>query len=158
MVMEDDRVMKGFDEVENIRLRFDLAEQLLKLPYGTGHIIDQDIATMAWPPTGDHDRSVEGAFRAMALANAANRPEESYTTIERIQNDLDDSFRVTQEMTGEYLVVRLLHHCPLCRGSGHYRRRLPEKFVPLAFDADIPITVTTAVKDEVVKCDHWPVS
>lgn len=148
-------MMDSLDEIEKTQLRFKLAGQLIRMPYGNARIIDRDTALAAWPPTGDHDRSMAGAFRAMALANGGNRPEDSYTTIERIQNDLDESFSVCEEMNGGYSVARLLRHCPRCRGSGQYRKRLPSTFEPLAFDEVIPMTATETV--EIVECDHRPI-
>lgn len=143
---------------ENTELRFKLANRLIRLQYGSGQRVNRDMALEAWPPTGDHDRSMEGAFRAMALANSGNRPEESYTTIERIQNDLDDSFRVYQDPDGNFIVERLLGRCPRCHGSGQYKVRKPMKFDHRVCTANIPISDDLVIENEVVDCDHVPVN
>jgi len=139
---------------ENIGLRFYLAGKLMKMAYGQNLIIPQEDVAAAWPPTGDHDRSFEGAFRAMALSNGGNRPEESYTTEQRIANDLDESFRFSQRAEdGKWHFERMLSCCPKCRGSGHYRVRKPKKeeayFSPSA-DIDFAAVETF----EIIKCDH----
>lgn len=143
---------------ENTELRFKLAHRLLRLQYGSGQVINRDTALEAWPPTGDQDRSIEGAFRAMALANGGNRPEESYTTIERIQNDVDDSFTVYQDLDGHFVVERLLGCCPRCRGSGQYKVRKPMKFDHRVCMANVPISDDLVIDSEIVDCDHVPVN
>lgn len=141
--------------MENIGLRFRLAAQLNRMRYGDRQIVSQDDAQKAWPPTGDHDRSFEGAFRAMALANGGNRPETSYTTQERIQRDLDETFDVVQNaLDGDWVIRRRLSACPHCRGEGFVR------FVPRdserAFSPAMAVSMEEVVTVETRPCDHRP--
>jgi len=141
---------------DDIRLRFALAHGLLAMKYGDRRQIAANIVDKAWPPTGDYDRSEAAFFKAMALAAGGNRPEESYTTMERINNDLDDSFRVERDpIHGHYVFHRRLSACPLCRGDGVYKVWEETQVSPLAFTANIPMDDVVAIK--VIQCDHKPV-
>ena len=140
---------------ENTQLRFYLADKLMKMPYGHNLIVPRKDVMEAWPPTGDHDRSNEGFFHALALAAGGNRPEESYTTEERIERDLDDSFQFQQRAeTGDWHFQRMLSCCPKCRGLGYYQDRKPSTetpyFIPSKTIEDSFVTV------ENVNCDHRP--
>lgn len=141
---------------EDTGLRFYLAGKLMKMPYGHNLIIPREDVMAAWPPTGDHDRTIEGAFRAMALSNGGNRPEESYTTEERITRDLDESFRFQQRAEdGNWHFERMLSYCPKCRGSGHYRTRKPKK-EEAYFSPSATIDFSACETVEIAKCDHAP--
>jgi hypothetical protein len=59
----------------------------------------------------------EAVFRALALSSGGNRPEESYATDERIERDLDGSFKWRQDpMTCDYTFHRKDSACPKCHG------------------------------------------
>ena len=112
------------DEADDIGLRFFLVAQLMRMPYGWNCVIEGDKARRAWKPTGDHDRSPESIFRAAALAVGGNRPETSYTTDERIERDLDGSFKWSVDpMTGDYRFRRRDDACPKCKGRMQIRKR-----------------------------------
>lgn len=106
------------DEHRNIQLRFDLAAFLIRMPYGTTKILVEEQVSRAWPPTGDYaPRTLENDFRAFALAADGHRPETSYTTKERIINDLDGTFDVKKDLiTGDWIIHRRAHDCPKCHG------------------------------------------
>ncbi|WP_129415950.1 hypothetical protein [Mesorhizobium sp. Pch-S] len=57
---------------EDTIFRFALANKLARIKYGASEIVSRSDAQRAWPPTGDHDTSDEGAFRAMALAHGGH--------------------------------------------------------------------------------------
>lgn len=142
--------------MDDLALRFRLGARLLKMRYGTSYAIDGDKAHMAWPPTGDHDRSIEGAIRAIALARGGHRPETSYTTAERITNDLDGSFDEPEFRPsvsgGQWIIHRKLSACPHCRGGG-WVSVYPEPS-PLALDeSDLLIATATVQK---ARCEHLP--
>lgn len=140
---------------DDIRLRFSLAHGLLAMKYGDTRQLTANIVDKAWPPTGDYDRSEAGFFKAMALAAGGNRPEESYTTMERINNDLDNSFLVERDqLSGGYSFHRRLSACPRCRGAGVYKVWRETEFSPLAFTASVPMDEVVSV--EVRQCDHKP--
>jgi hypothetical protein len=145
---------------EDIRLRFHLVDRLMRLRYGDTMGIDADQAHMAWPPTGDADHSMEGAFRAMALASGGNRPETTYTTAERIANDLDDSFAppefIDYAQPRVWKIHRKVSACPHCRGTGWTRIYPRNEVLDLAV-GDGMIRVTDTVTVKTVKCDHHPV-
>lgn len=110
-------------DVDSISLRFYLAGRLGKMRYGERVAIPHRIVHHAWPPTGDHDRSFEGAFRALALSAGGHRPESSYTTQERIERDLDETFHVERmhyENDRRWLIERKLRCCPQCHGDGYF--------------------------------------
>lgn len=138
---------------ENIALRFALVAKLMRMRYGDSLVISGDDVMSAWPPTGDHDRSMEGAFRAMALSNGGNRPEESYTTEERIENDLDGSFKFDrQPFDRSYVFHRKVSACPKCRGEGRLRK-FPDAPALYAGPADITDEVVNVTWET---CDHKP--
>lgn len=111
-------------DADDIGLRFYLVAQLMRMPYGWNRVIEGDKARRAWKPTGDHDRSPESIFRAAALAVGGNRPETSYTTDERIERDLDGSFKWSVDpMTGDYRFHRRDDACPKCRGRKRVSKR-----------------------------------
>lgn len=140
---------------EDTELRFYLARKLIGMPYGGTELVPGYDAARAWPPTGDHDRSIEGAMRALALAAGGNRPESSYTTKERIIRDLDDSFDAEQRFDGDWEIHRRLSCCPTCRGSGVYKAWLPsDDDDGPDISAELPMTAT--VKVSVLKCNHKP--
>lgn len=139
--------------MEDIALRFSLARQLMAMKYGDVRGIASGVVQRAWPPTGDHDRSIEGAIRAMALSNGGNRPEESYTTQERIERDLDDSFHVEQlPMDGSWKIARMLSACPKCHGRGFFETwgESTVEFTVEMVPADATMTVNRSV------CTHEP--
>lgn len=141
---------------EDTQRRFALVRQLLAMPYGDAQRISRDLAEQAWPPTGDADRSMEGAFRAMALAAGGNRPEESRTTIERIIYDLGESFYVEQHpITLDYEIVRKLSHCPNCHGAGvYFEQKLDTaRLTPRSFESISPTSTVSSVQRT---CGHWP--
>jgi hypothetical protein len=139
---------------EDIGLRFSLAGKLMRMRYGDSLQVSADTVLRAWPPTGDHDRSFEGAFRAMSLASSGNRPEESYTTEERIKNDLDDSFQFAQQpYDGSYIFHRKVSACPKCKGTGRIRQ-FPD--APAFFDPNAPVSFDDVITVTVVDCDHAP--
>lgn len=144
---------------EDTQFRFSLVRKLLGMAYGDRFPVPRGFAERAWPPTGDADRSMEGAFRAMALSAGGNRPEESRTTEERIMYDLDDgSFDVERDiLTGDFRISRMLWSCPRCHGSGSYMvreisppqlRRQPD------FSAKIDMTFVNSSSPRT--CDHKP--
>lgn len=140
---------------EDTALRFSLVHRLMGMRYGRSVVIDRSDVQKAWPPTGDHDNSDLGVFRAMALAAGGNRPEDSYTTEERISNDLDKSFTWDmQPWDGNYVFHRKVSACPKCKGQGSYQA-YDETVSPL-FDlsASVPMDETITVKT--VTCDHSP--
>lgn len=109
---------------EDTQLRFCLVELLHRLPYGWSRKLSSDQVQKAWPPTGDHDTSPDAMFRALALAGSGNRPEESYTTDERIERDLDGSFTwYTRQEDGDYVFHRKDSACPKCRGQMQVPKR-----------------------------------
>jgi hypothetical protein len=137
---------------EDTQLRFYLAAQLMRMPYGWSRVIEGDKVRRAWKPTGDHDRSFEAAFRAMALASGGHRPEESYTTDERIKKDLDSSFiwHLRAE-DGDYVFHRRDKACPKCRGWMRIRKlgRVP---LPRIMPSEIP-KMSASVIEEWTECD-----
>lgn len=136
---------------EDIGHRFYLAGQLNRMSYGDTRIIPARTAHKCWPPTGNEDRSMEGAFRAMALASGGNRPEEDLTTKQRIERDLDDTFVVEQRLDGDWLVSRRLSACPKCRGTGWHETA---SYAPIAFDADAAVSMTDTIEVVRKKCEH----
>lgn len=143
---------------EDTQLRFYLAAQLMKLPYGRSTAIDVVKAHKAWPPTGDADRSLEGAIRALALASGGNRPETTYTTEQRILNDLDDTFEVHMHPSGlDWIISRKATACPHCHGSGWVNVE-QESEVPDVFDHDeIPLSEKAGVmRFRRERCTHRP--
>lgn len=144
---------------ENIALRFNLAHRFAKMRYGDYYHIDRFDAFDCWPPTGNHDHSIEGAMRAMALAFGGNRPETSYTTLERIQRDLpeDGSFVVDgpQPFDGSYIVHRKVSACPKCRGSGVKVVPLPRPIEPIE-SANLDMVSKSIINQAIVECDHKP--
>ena len=143
-------------DLDGIELRFSLAAQLNRMNYGNARAISADVARKAWPPTGDHDRTFEGAFRAMSLALGGNRPEASYTTKERIIRDLDESFAVEQNpFDGSWVIERLVRHCPHCWGTGLSQRR-PERAMDFS-PYDCAIDASEVIEFKIItKCDHRP--
>lgn len=133
---------------EDTSLRFYLIEELERLPYGWSKRIDGAKVRKSWPPTGDQDRSMEGAFRAMGLASAGHRPETSYTTAERIKNDLGDSFRFSvDEMSGDYIFHRRDDACPKCNGRMRVPRRTPAPPARVADFGELKGAVTISWED-----------
>lgn len=145
-------------EIDGVALRFYLAGQLAKMRYGERVAIPHKIVNKAWPPTGDHDTSFEGSFRAMALAFGGLRPETSYTTQERIERDLDETFRVERmyyENDQRWLIERKLRCCPQCHGDGYFEEWDfgPERMSPMEI-GEVVTEMTVAKKR--FKCDHAP--
>lgn len=136
---------------EDIGQRFYLADRLNRMPYGNSRIIPAPTARKCWPPTGNEDRSMEGAFRAMALASGSNRPEEDLTTKQRIERDLDDTFVVEQRWDGDWVISRKLSACPKCRGTGWHETAV---YAPMDFDANATVSMTDTVEVAREKCDH----
>lgn len=148
-------------DVDDVRLRFYLSARLMKMKYGDRVAIPHRIVHHAWPPTGDQDRTIEGAFRAMALATGGLRPEASYTTEERIARDLDDSFRVERmhwDRDYRWLFERRLDCCPQCNGEGHYDvwdfSDAPKDF-HLDMNVDMNLSEATVSKKR-IQCSHEP--
>lgn len=143
---------------EDIDLRFRLAARLGRLGFGEAYRVERDLAARAWPPTGDHDRSIEGAIRALALAAGGHRPETSYTTKERIERDLDETFVVDHdEYTGDWIVLRPVKNCPKCHGFGTYREYERFAATPSPLDAGFE-DATAIVAYKTIRCDHAIVS
>lgn len=142
---------------ENTALRFSLVDRLWAMKYGDTVELETRVVAEAWPPTGDEDRSDYGVFHAMALANGGHRPEESLTTLQRIERDLEDGGFASPVLhpTGDkWLIHRKLAACPRCRGAGHYRT-FPASLPSVAFrPADVSMTDT--VTATMVRCDHKP--
>lgn len=140
---------------EDIALRFSLVHRLMGMSYGRSVVIERSDVQKAWPPTGDHDRSDLGFFRAMALAAGGNRPEDSYTTEERIANDLDKSFTWdVKPWDGNYVFHRKMSFCPKCKGQGSYQA-CDETASPL-FDPRASVSMTDTITVKSVQCDHSP--
>lgn len=145
---------------EDTRLRFDLVDNLSRLPYGDFREIDADKVAMAWPPTGDADPSMEAGLLAMAIAARGGTPIPSMTTKERIARDLEDgTFEFGPHPRGNVWVFhRKLRACPRCGGSG-WTQELPifEPFMAVEeFGADqLPVS-DKATSAKRVKCDHRP--
>jgi hypothetical protein len=139
---------------DDVQLRFYLASKLHRMHYGQVDKLKGHNVESAWPPTGDYDKSDLGFFRAMSLAAGGNRPEESLTTMERIERDLDDSFHVEKNWDGDYVFRRRLADCPRCRGAGSYKRIPAAAYSLTAPVGAIPMDEVVTI--EVVKCDHAP--
>lgn len=138
---------------EEIALRFSVVGNLMKMRYGDSQVIGRKVIEKSFRPTGDHDRSIEGAIRALSLTMSGNRPEASYTTDERLKNDLDNSFVWDIDpMSGDYVFHRLARHCPHCRGSGYVKKPAPLS-CRVDFDAKIEDAVVTI---DQVPCRHEP--
>lgn len=143
-------------EIDGIALRFYLARQLSRMKYGERVAIPHSIVNEAWPPTGDHDLSDIGAFRAMALALGGHRPEASYTTQERIERDLDETFHVERmhyENDRRWLIERKLRCCPQCHGDGYFDEWDfgEESMSPMEIGA---IVTEMTVSKKRFKCEH----
>jgi hypothetical protein len=141
---------------ENLQLRFHLASVLNRMPYGRSRVIKREQAVKAWPPTGDHaPRTFENDFRALALANGGNRPETSYTTLERITNDLDGSFDVREDLvSGDWYIHRRDRDCPKCHGRKHISQR---EYTMADLRAGNDIEISEAITVTSVPCDCLPV-
>jgi hypothetical protein len=141
--------------LDDVGLRFSLADRMARLRYGDTVEIGAAVVMKCWPPTGEHDRSVEGAARALAIALYGGRPETSLTSVERIKNDLpDDGSYAVRPVTfprAGIAVARDLYKCPRCRGRGieTYYEPQPVSAVYLSAE-DTGITVLTR------ECDHVP--
>lgn len=140
--------------MENTPLRFALCHKMHRMKFGDVFPISDIVARKAWPPTGDADRSVDGAFRALSLALSGNRPETSMTTLARIRYDLDDeTFTVDRAVNGEgYVVRRPLSGC-ICRGSGFKNIVIDD--LPLAAPTD-HVAMDAVLAFHRIKCDHVP--
>jgi hypothetical protein len=124
-------------EHEDLQLRFTLVRELMEMPYGYARKLDGRMVRRAWKPTGDYDRSFEAGFRAMALASGGHRPETSYTTDERITNDLDGSFKWHERLEdGDYVFHRRNDACPKCKGRLSVRT-IERVELPTEWAADI---------------------
>ena len=136
---------------ENTGLRLQLVRDLMRLPYGWNYAIPGKQVRAAWPPTGDHDRSFEGALHAIALQSGGHRPETSYTTEERISNDLDGSFswQIRPE-DDKWVFHRKDSACPKCQGRLEIRTRRLEVVPP--FDANVMPDLRETVDFE--ECDQ----
>jgi hypothetical protein len=140
---------------EDTILRFRLAGELSRMCYGDSRRIPRDDALSAWPPTGNEDRSMEGAFRAMALAFGGNRPELDLTTEDRIRRDLDESFDIQQHPEhGDWVIHRRMRACPHCRGSGVVRQW--PAYSVADFDPNAKLAMDEVVTVETKPCDHKP--
>lgn len=141
---------------EDTALRFHLCHQIARMRYGDGRLIDRDEAFSAWAPTGDEDRSLEGAFRALALASGGHRPEESLTTIQRIERDIGSDFLVEIEpVSGGIVITRKLSMCPKCRGNGWYEVFEASPEPANVYEMEV-MPVTATVSKRLVGCDHEP--
>lgn len=142
---------------EDIALRFTLVHELSAMPYGEARQFTAKIVDRAWPPTGDEDRSFEGAFRAMALAFGGHRPETSMTSEERILYDLsgEGGFEVRRERNGDVTVFRRLSACPHCHGRGWAEVHIPPAVSELVSDAQIDPTGSVITRQR-KRCDHKP--
>jgi hypothetical protein len=136
-----------------LQQRFRVAAALASMRYGTTTVIPARIVAESFSPTGEHDRSFAGAIRAMALALGGNRPESSYTSVERVERDLPDdgSYRVELLSDGSIAVRRLLMCCPRCHGEGQYRVLETRPIGPV--DVVCPVSTMTV---KLVPCDHVP--
>jgi hypothetical protein len=114
--------------VDAIQFRFSLGAAILKMPFGHTLGLPGYLVQHAWPPTGDYDRSPDAGLRALFLAAGGHRPESSYTTMQRIERDLDGTFSIIEFDAHDglhYEFYRKPECCPLCRGSREvpvYRR------------------------------------
>ena len=146
-------------DVDDLTLRFHLQRQLMRMKYGEMVLIPHEVVVHAWKPTGDYDRSFEGAFRALALSAGGHRPEESLTTEERIRRDLDGSFRFERrywEADRRWLFERMKSHCPHCHGEGYLDIYEPSEPPPL-FDPYAEIDVmTVTISKKRITCEHAP--
>jgi hypothetical protein len=150
--MEDRHVL---EETNDIALRFFMGPRLLKMKYGEAANIPGPVVRKAWHPTGDHDHSFAGAMRAISLSNSGNRPESSYTTEERIQMDLDDSFEVAYyPHDDQWIFRRKLACCPHCHGFGRVRKI--SEMPPVAFVDYMKIPFSSIEKVEYETCKHDP--
>lgn len=137
---------------EDLELRFALVRELMRMPYGWSRAYEGDLVRRAWKPTGDHDRSFAGAFHAMALANGGHRPETSYTTDERIKNDLDGSFEWHDDLLSDkYTFHRRDDACPKCKGRMGVRT-IGRVGLPTAFAADVDVGAH-AITEEWERCE-----
>lgn len=140
------------DTAASTRLRFAIASELARMRYGDTKVITAQVVMEAFPPTGEHDRSFAGTFQAMALSLGGNRPETSYTSVERVQNDLPDdgSFLVEEDYEGNIRIHRLLRCCPHCHGEG-WRYKCPATKITINLScASAPTSVTI----ERIECTH----
>lgn len=140
-------------EFGDLQLRFALGRKLHAMPYGISLHIEGCQVRSAWPPTGEHAPSTDlNIFRALALAHGGNRPETSYTTDERIENDLDGSFKWHRNDIEDYFVFhRLASHCPQCAGSKQ-RRKLER----VAFSVSLMDEVSECAPIRTEPCDCRP--
>ena len=147
-------ILKERPEIDDFILRSIIVSSLFKMRYGGSCVVPGSAVRHAFRPTGEHDRSPEAFFRAMSLAAGGNRPETSYTTDERITNDLDGSFEwYERPQDGDYEFRRLLRHCPKCKGRGYF-----EAYAPLSplYDPSASPMMDEAVTIDRKECDHRP--
>lgn len=141
---------------EDTALRFRLVAALWRMPYGNSVLLNADEAARAWPPTGDEDRSDYGVFHAMALASGGHRPEESLTTLQRLERDLEDGGFAKPELhpTGNsWLIRRNVSACPQCGGRGWFEVYPKTPLGPVGA-ADVSMTDTVTIERKT--CDHAP--
>lgn len=148
------------DDFSNIQLRFYLAKVLHRMRYGETRTVSQDQAMRAWPPTGDHaPRTLENDFRALSLARGGHRPETSYTTQERIINDLDETFDVSQNIvSGDWNIHRRARECPKCHGRKYMQSIESASFSVASLDEMPEAESVRAIKTEACDCKPKPLT
>lgn len=140
---------------EDIGLRLKLVEELLSLPYGELKVISHKDGVKAWPPTGVHNMTELGMWTSIALALDDHRPETSYTTIERIENDLDGSFDISIEPNlFDFVIKRKLKYCPHCRGKGEIK--IYERPILTNEILNETISEQQDIYHKIIKCSHKP--
>lgn len=141
---------------EDTGLRFELADRLMRMHYGTGIVVPGELVFRAWPATGDLDRRPIAVFRAMALASAGHRPVQTLSTDERIRRDLDDSFQWLKDAkSGDYRFYRRVDACPHCQGQGFFDVHCEgQGFFDVATDyAQWNVAIINRKR---IPCDHSP--
>lgn len=140
------------ESLDPVKVRFALARALDDLRPGTALRISGRLVRFAWPPTGDHDHSLEGALRSAALVLGGNRPETSYTTSERIRRDLSEDnhleWSYPSAVDDVYVFRRPASDCHRCGGRGYYRSY--DRAFALTFDE----SPDTTLRIDVHECDH----
>ena len=138
--------------VDAFQYRFSLGTAILKMRFGDSLVLPGYLVQHAWPPTGDYDRSLDAGLRALSLAAGGHRPESSYTTMQRIERDLDGSFSIAEIDAYDglrYKFYRRAECCPLCRGS----RKVPvEMGSEVLFQTAAMMSPTDTVVFDMVAC------
>lgn len=162
-------------EPNGVVLRFRITGHLARMRYGTAILLPDDVIMRCWPPTGEYAPRpyISAADMEMLIGallkddgltpSERPRPETSYTSLERVINDLPDdgSFVVRDAMSPVGMVegitvYRKLKSCPRCRGSGYERYTAPlDAIGPVLSNAPYTLgKASVTVRER--RCDHKP--